>query len=205
MPSEWPAEPWDLHGRGWLTVWTAPRSAVPLPPPDVVPLTLFGRVVVVSAFVDYQPPGVLSYHEVMAAILVRRKARLGLSILDILVDDSTSQRGARELWGIPKLLAGFTFSAGARLEATAHDDGEEIAAASETRKPSRALPVRLTTSVWQTLHGKTKRTALHTSARISLTRLRWRITPDGELGWLEAARPRLHVAVSTLHMRFGSS
>ncbi|MGW6447361.1 acetoacetate decarboxylase family protein [Lentzea sp. NPDC055074] len=205
MPSEWPAEPWDLHGRGWLTVWTAPRSAVPLPPPDVVPLTLFGRVIVVSAFVDYQPPGVLSYHEVMAAVLVRRKAGLGLSILDILVDDSTSQQGARELWGIPKLLAGFTFSPGTRLEATAHEDGDVIASASETRKPSRAFPVRLTTSVWQALHGKTTRTQLRTSARIGLTRLRWHFTPDSEFGWLGAARPRLHVAVSTLHMRFGSS
>ena len=204
MPSEWPTEPWDLHGRGWLTLWTAPRSAVPLPPPDVVPLSLFGRVLVVSAFVDYQPPGVLAYHEVMAAVLVRRKARLGLSILDILVDDSTSQRGARALWGIPKLLAGFTFSTEPHLDATAHDNGDVIAAATETRRSSRAFPVRLTTSVWQTLHGGTHRTALHTSARVSLTRLRWRITPDGELGWLQAARPRLHLAVSTLHMRFGS-
>ncbi|MET9224338.1 acetoacetate decarboxylase family protein [Lentzea sp. NPDC003310] len=205
MPSEWPAEPWDLHGRGWLTVWTAPRSAVPLPPPDVVPLTLFGRVLVVSAFVDYQPPGVLSYHEVMAAVVVRRGARLGLSILDIMVDDSTSQLGARALWGIPKLLADFTFGTGTHLDATAHEDGEVIAAATESRRWSRALPVRLTTSVWQTLQGSTKRTALHTSARISPARLHWRITPDGELGWLTAARPRLHVAVSTLHMRFGSS
>jgi hypothetical protein len=205
MRSEWPAEPWDLHGRGWLTVWTAPRSAVPLPPPDVVPLSLFGRVVVVSAFVDYRPPGVLSYHEVMAAVVVRRGARLGLSILDIMVDDTRSRLGARALWGIPKLQAGFTFSAEPHLDATAHEDGDAIASARETRRWSRALPVRLTTSVWQTLHGTTKRTPLRTSARVSPTRLHWRVKPDGELGWLEAARPHLHVAVSTLHMRFGSS
>ena len=177
---------------------------MPLPPPDVVPLTLFGRVVVVSAFVDYRPPGVLAYHEVMAAVLVRRKVRFGLSILDILVDDSTSQRGARAMWGIPKLLAGFTFSTEPHLDATAHEDGDVIASATEARRSSRAFPARLTTSVWQTLHGTTHRTELRTSARVSLTRLRWRITPDSELGWLQAARPRLHLAVSTLHMRFGS-
>ncbi|MFJ5986988.1 acetoacetate decarboxylase family protein [Lentzea sp. NPDC092896] len=199
MSSEWPAEPWDLHGRGWLTVWTAPRSAISLPSPDVVPLTLFGRVVVVSAFVDYQPPGVLAYHELMAAVLVRRKARPGLSILDIWVDDTTSQRGARAMWAIPKLLADFTFST-EPLAATAHDD-ELIAAADETRRSSRRFPVRLTTSVWQ---SGGKRTELRTSARAGLTRLRWRITPGSGLGWLNAAKPRLHLYVTDLHMRFGS-
>ncbi|SFR04079.1 Acetoacetate decarboxylase (ADC) [Lentzea waywayandensis] len=202
MPGEWPAEPWDLRGRGWLTVWTAPRSAISLPSPDVVPLTLFGRVVVVSAFVDYQPPGVLAYHELMAAVLVRRGARPGLSILDIWVDDTTSQRGARAMWAIPKVLAGFTFSP-EPLAATAHDD-ELIAAADETRGSSRTFPVRLTTSVWQFRRGQALRTELRTSARAGLTRLRWRITPGGELGWLNAAKPRLHLFVTDLHMRFGS-
>jgi len=202
MSSEWPAQPWDLHGRGWLTVWTAPRSAISLPSPDVVPLTLFGRVVVVSAFVDYQPPGVLAYHELMAAVLVRRKARPGLSILDIWVDDTTSQRGARAMWAIPKLLADFAFSPGS-LAATAHDD-DLIATADETRGSSRTFPVRLTTSVWQCAEGQSKRTDLRTSARAGLTRLRWRITPGSGLGWLNAAKPRLHLFVTDLHMRFGS-
>jgi hypothetical protein len=203
MPSEWPAEPWNLCGRGWLTVWTAPRSAISLPSPDVVPLSLFGRVVVVSAFVDYQPPGVLSYHELMAAVLVRRGVRPGLSILDIWVDDATSERGARAMWAIPKLPANFAFASEPQLAATAHDD-DLIASADETRRSSRTFPVRLTTSVWQSRRSQAQRTELRTSARAGLTRLRWRVTPGGRLGWLNAARPRLHVFVTNLHMRFGS-
>jgi hypothetical protein len=89
MPADFPPAPWDLCGQGWPTVWTAPRSAAPLPPPGVVPLTLFGRVVVVSALVDYRPPGLLSYHELMTAVVVvRRGVRFGLSITDIWVDET---------------------------------------------------------------------------------------------------------------------
>ena len=204
MPADFPPEPWDLRGRGWLTVWTAPRSAVPPPPPGVTPLTLFGRVVVVTAFVDYTPPGLLSYHELMAAVLVRRGVRPGLTITDIWVDDETSRSGARAMWGIPKEMADFTLTAEPGLTADARDP-ESIAGAEESPRRAPGLPAWITTSVWQSLGGKAHRTKLRTSARVRPTRLRWRITPDGALGRFTNARPRLHLAVTNLRMRFGSS
>ncbi|ANZ39655.1 hypothetical protein BBK82_30050 [Lentzea guizhouensis] len=63
--------------------------------------------------------------------------------------------------------------------------------------------MRLATSVWQSLHGNAHRTRLGTSARVRPTRLRWQITPGGRLGWLTAAKPRLHLAVTNMRMRFG--
>ncbi len=202
MSADFPPAPWDLCGQGWLTVWTAPRSAISLHSPGVVPLSVFGRVLVVSAFVDYRPPGVLSYHEVMAAVVVRRGIRLGLSITDIWVDDTQSRSGARAMWGIPKELADFTLSADP-LNATVRTDAP-IASAEEKPVKAPGVPVRITTSVWQSLHGNAHRTELRTSARVRPTRLRWRITADGRLGWLTAAKPLLHLAVSNLRMRFGS-
>lgn len=201
MPADFPPEPWDLRGRGWLTAWTAPHSTVPPPPPGVTPLTLFGKVVVVSAFVDYTSPGLLSYHELMTAVLVRRGFRPGLTITDIWVDDETSQRGARAMWGIPKEMADFTFTAEPRLTAAIVG----IAGAEEDPRNAPGLPALLTTSVWQSLGDKAHRTKLRTSARVRPTRLRWWTTPDGALGRLAKARPRLHLAVTNLRMRFGSS
>jgi len=210
MP-DFPAAPWTLCGRGWLTVWTAPRSAVPLLPAGVAPLSLFGRVVVVSAFVDYSPAGLLSYRELMAAVVVRRGVRFGLSITDIWVDDETSRRGARAMWGIPKEMAEFTLATEPRL--TAHALG--IAEAHEVAKaradspgevplrPPPGLPAWIATSVWQSLDHRTARTPLRTSARVRPTRLRWRFSPDGPLARLANARPRLHLAVTGLRMRFG--
>ncbi|KOV78211.1 acetoacetate decarboxylase family protein [Nocardia sp. NRRL S-836] len=203
MPADFPPEPWDLRGRGWLTVWVAPRSAFSPHSPGVVPLSVFGQVLVVSAFVDYRPPGLLSYHELMAAVVVRHGIRVGLSITDIWVDDTRSQRGARAMWGIPKELADFTLSAGP-LAATARTGTVPIAAADEHPLRAPGLPVRITTSVWQSLRGNAQRTRLGTAARVRPTRLRWRIPQDGRLGRLTAARPLLHLAVTNLRMRFGS-
>ncbi|MGI5498906.1 acetoacetate decarboxylase family protein [Lentzea sp. CA-135723] len=200
MP-DFPAAPWTLCGRGWLTVWTAPRSAVPLLPAGVAPLSLFGRVVVVSAFVDYSPEGLLSYRELMAAVAVRRGVRFGLSITDIWVDDETSRAGARAMWGIPKEMAEFTLAGGPRFTALAHGIAEASGTAGD-HSPS-GLPVRVGTSVWQTRDGEGVRTALRTAARVRPTRLRWRFFPDGALTWLTNARPRLHLAVTGLRMRFG--
>ncbi|MCG8922583.1 acetoacetate decarboxylase family protein [Lentzea sp. CC55] len=193
---DFPPAPWDLCGQGWLTVWTAPRSAVPPSPPGVVPLTLFGRVLVVTAFVDYRPPGLLSYHELLAAVVVRKGVSPGLSITHIWVDDETSRRGARAMWAIPKQPADFTFDAG-HLTARTHATAEEA--------PLKApgLPARITTSVWQARNGTAHRTALRTSARVRPTRLRWHLPGTGGIGWLTAARPRLHLAVTNLRMRFG--
>lgn len=201
MSADFPLAPWDLGGQGWLTVCTAPRPAISPHAPGVVPLSLFGRVLVVAAFVDYDSSGLLSYHELMVAVVVRKGFRLGLSITDIWVDDETSQRGARAMWGIPKQLADFTLTAEPRLTATAGS----IATAEELPRRSPSLPVRLTTSVWQSVGGKARRTELRTSARVRLTRLRWRLVPGGALGRLATARPRLHLAVANLRMRFGSS
>ncbi|WP_434444866.1 acetoacetate decarboxylase family protein [Lentzea sp. E54] len=199
MSTEFPPAPWNLCGQGWLTVWTAPRRAIPQLPPGVVPLTVFGRAVVVSAFVDYRPPGLLSYHELLAAVVIRRGVRLGLSITDIWVDDETSRRGAREMWAIPKQLADFTLSAEPHLTAVAHT----LAAADEHPHAAPALPVRIGTSVWQSRDGDAHRTALRASARVRPTRLHWRITPQSGIGWLTTARPRLHLAVTNLRLRFG--
>ncbi|WP_394618581.1 acetoacetate decarboxylase family protein [Lentzea sp. JNUCC 0626] len=214
MPADFPPPPWDLRGQGWLTVWTAPRSAVPLLPAGVAPLSLAGRVLVVTAFVNYGPPGLLSYRELLAAVVVRRGVRFGLSITDIWVDDETSRRGARAMWGIPKEMAEFTLSATPRLAARAHGiaDAHEVtgartlpeARADEPSQPPSGLPARLGTSVWQSLDHRTTRTPLRTSARVRRTRLHWSFTPDGPLARLTAARPRLHLAVTGLRMRFGS-
>ncbi|HEX7303091.1 acetoacetate decarboxylase family protein [Lentzea sp.] len=183
---------------------TAPRPAISPHAPGVVPLSLFGRVLVVSAFVDYDETGLLAYRELMVGVVVRKGLRPGLSITDIWVDDATSRRGARAMWGIPKEMADFRLVADPRLNATASSAGRVLASAEELPRRSPALPVRLTTAVWQSLAGAAVRTELGTAARVRLTRLRWRVTPDSPLTWLTATRPFLHLAVTDLRMRFGS-
>ncbi|GAA0256926.1 acetoacetate decarboxylase family protein [Saccharothrix mutabilis subsp. mutabilis] len=186
----WPPPPWDLRGEAVLTVWTVRRDAVPALPPDVRPITVAGRAVVVTAFVDYRPPSVLAYRELLAAVLVRRRARLGVTITHIWVDDACSMLGARALWSIPKQPADFS-----------PGPGVPIARAREDVVARPRLPVAAAVSVWQ--HGKS--TPMRAAARVGRTRLRWRFPAGGGLEWMTAATPRLHLAVANLRLRFGSS
>jgi NAD(P)-dependent dehydrogenase (short-subunit alcohol dehydrogenase family) len=54
---------------------------------------------------------VLTYHEVFAGVMVRHAATglTGMTVNHIWVDDETSLRGGRALWGVPKELARFDF------------------------------------------------------------------------------------------------
>src|SRR5439155_1733899 len=71
----YPAEPWSLRGRMYVSVFVLPTADVPALPAElsgtVRVVRLGGRAVVGSAWVDYRPGGDLSYRELLAAVLVR--------------------------------------------------------------------------------------------------------------------------------------
>lgn len=188
----YPPEPWLLHGSACLSVWLA--DAAKLPPLPVRPVTVRGRVLVGTVFAAYRPPG-LAYHELAAAVLVRRGRRFGVSVARIWVDSQVSLAGGRELWGIPKESATFDSPTSAR------DEHGPIAALSTT--PARAgLRLPLATSTWQLLGTTLVRTPLRGTARVSPLRASWQLNPAGPLNWLPA-RPLFSVGLSGLRVRFG--
>ncbi|MDQ4032461.1 MAG: acetoacetate decarboxylase family protein, partial [Actinomycetota bacterium] len=133
-----PPEPWDLRGQMHLTVWRMPLADLPALPPGLAPVRLGGHALVGTAWVDYEPGGVLTYRELLVAVLVWHGTRLRVSITDIWVDSVSSLRGGRELWGIPKEPAKFDF-AGTRYAANT-PDGAAIARGTVT--PRTGLPGR---------------------------------------------------------------
>jgi hypothetical protein len=170
----------------------------------VRPVTVSGRAVVGTAFVDYRPPG-LAYHEVLAAVLVRRGARFGVSIARIWVDSPVSRAGGRELWGIPKESADFEwtdFEWSSDLAASARDARGPIA--SVRVRPSRfgaRLPAAVST--WQAFGAGLARTPLRATGHVTPARATWDVDPGGPLAWLLPRRPLLSVAVRGLRMTFG--
>ncbi|MFD0200666.1 MULTISPECIES: acetoacetate decarboxylase family protein [Saccharothrix] len=191
----YPPEPWELHGRACVSVWLVRATA--LPPLPVRPVTVFGWAVVGTAFVDYRPPG-LVYHELLAAVLVRRGARLGVSIARIWVDSETSRAGGRQLWGIPKELAEF-------------DRGRDLAAR-DARGPIASVRVGASRlglllpvvgSTWQAFGDGLARTPLRATGRVAPVRATWHVDPSGPLAWLLPHRPLISVAVRRMRLRFG--
>ena len=90
MSAAYPDEPWRLAGEAFVSVWSVPRRALPRVPDVVSPLMIGGRAVVVTAWIDYTPPGQLSYHELLATVATRPERRfrsaLAASITEIWVD-----------------------------------------------------------------------------------------------------------------------
>ncbi|BCB90485.1 acetoacetate decarboxylase family protein [Phytohabitans suffuscus] len=200
----YPPEPWHLRGRMYVSIWPVPRAQLPPLPAtlaaEVRPLTVAGRGLVGTAWVDYGPGGVLEYRELLRAVLVRRAGRPLVSIVDIWVDSPASRDGGRALWGIPKELATFDFDdrdggldaraggiAGARLA-----DG--------LRLPGR-WPAGF--SVVQALGDRTRTTPVRARTCVHLAKAAWRVGPDGPLAHLAGRRPLLTVALRDFRLVFG--
>ncbi|GAB3089687.1 acetoacetate decarboxylase family protein [Nocardioides zeae] len=216
MSVAYPPQPWDLTGRGWITAWSLPG---PLPglPAGVRPV---GRLAL-TMFVDYRPPGQMAYAELLAGVIVRQGRRVGLAITDIWVDSPASRDGGRELWGVPKELAGFRVAdrpspdAGAALRAEL--DGAVLAEARfrPGRVPGLPLPLRAPAAIAQSMPLAASGTAARPGARTVWTpvaasarsvrpaRATWSAPADGPLGWLAGARSRGSVVVDGFAMRFG--
>src|SRR5690348_15376512 len=92
-----------------LSLWSLPAVQAPALPDGLAavvrPVLVGGRCLVGTAWVVYEPGGVLQYQELLCAVLVRHRGRPRVCIVDIWVDSVASRDGGRELWGIPKDLA----------------------------------------------------------------------------------------------------
>lgn len=197
-PIEYPPEPWHLRGHLHVSAWCVPVGELPELPPGVRPLTVAGRAVVLAAWVDYQPPGVLSYRELMVTVVVR--GGIAVTIPHIWVDSPASLAGGRALWHIPKELADFTLTDEPGFAAEARVDGDLLAGAEFRRR--RALPVRLPLA-FSVLQRGPKRSGVKVAARLGVARSVWRVGAGGPLGFLAGRRPLLSLVARDFRMRFG--
>jgi hypothetical protein len=167
----------------------------------VRPVLVSGRALVGAAWVRYEPGGTLHYRELLSAVLVHERGRPRVSITDIWVDSVASRDGGRELWGIPKELAGFTLQPGRYGAVRA---GSTIATAQI--RSGRALPGRwpVAFSVAQALGDRVRRTPVRGRAGLRAARVRWRTDPDGPLGYLAGRTPVFSVAVTDFRLSFGA-
>lgn len=197
----YPPEPWDLRGQLHASVFLLPAASVPVDlPPGWRPVRLLGRAVVGTAWVEYEPGGVVSYRELMATVLVRRGWRVLPTITHIWVDSVSSRDGGRALWGIPKRLAHFDVDGPGR---SARDDLGPLALGrvrERLRLPGR-WPVRF--AIVQRLGGRAKVSPVHASGRIAVSAARLHADPNGPLAFLAGRRTWASFALLDFRMSFG--
>lgn len=195
-----PSPPWQLQAQMWLSLLAVRDTGRPDRPPG-----LYG-----AAFVDYQADGVLAYHELLVARLVRDGRARRVRVTDIWVDSPESMAGGRSLWAIPKQLADLPLHERPRGPAvrTAFSgvaDGRRLADGAFTSLPGAALvraPFAATTSQ-QREDGTTVVTALAGSARVLPCRGSWTFDPDGPLGFLAGHRRLASFRLRDVRLRFG--
>ncbi|WP_406629715.1 acetoacetate decarboxylase family protein [Amycolatopsis sp. WGS_07] len=197
--TEYPPEPWHLAADAYLSMWRVPVDE--LPPLPAKPLLLGNQAAVFTAWIDYQPPGQLSYHELLSCVAVRGRG-LAASITDIWVDSEVSRAGGRELWGIPKELASFTFTGGRTFTAATSDDWIATAAFTPRAGLPIALPVRF--EIAQARNGSPLRTPVEWRAKPRAAAADWSVNPAGPLGFLARKRPVASAALGATKLRFGS-
>ncbi|MEE6258765.1 acetoacetate decarboxylase family protein [Plantactinospora sonchi] len=208
---DFPPEPWHLRGQMYVSLWSLPRRELPPLPPGLAgmvrPVVVGGRGVVGTAWVRYEPGGVLHYRELLAAVLVRAGLRPRISIVQIWVDSETSRVGGRELWGIPKELAELAIEPddNGGISGSAATPTGPIARARVT--PGPGLPGRwpVAFTVAQLLAARLRTTPVRCRARIGGASSTWQVEPGGPLGYLAGRRPLLTLAVRDFRLVFGSA
>lgn len=197
----YPPEPWDLRGQLHASAFLVPLADVPVDlPPGCRPIRIGRHGIVGTAWVEYEPGGVLDYRELMATLLVRRGRRIMPTIVAIWVDSEASRDGGRALWGIPKELASFDFD---RHSRTAWD--EEGGIASGTVRARFTLPRRwpVAFSVVQWQGGGAKVSPVRSTASVALSAATFDPDPVGPLGFLVGHRPWASITMRDFRMSFG--
>jgi hypothetical protein len=131
---KYPSPPWKLQGQLYGSIWAVPARLFRAElPPEFKAVINLGRVGVFAGFVDYQPGSTLSYHELIAGVVIQRRGKLRywFNVTHMYVDSVPSMQGGREVWGVPKQLANFDYQFARNnrdLKAIARDaDGRVLA------------------------------------------------------------------------------
>ncbi|MFD4867846.1 acetoacetate decarboxylase family protein [Streptomyces sp. NPDC058412] len=106
-PLDYPPPPWRARGELWMSAFRT-REALQLPA-DLTPLG--SRHTLIAVLVRYTE-GTLRYDEFAVGSMARRGRHMGMLCHRIWVDSASSLHGGRQLWGIQKELANFSWSEG---------------------------------------------------------------------------------------------
>src|SRR5919199_4290949 len=114
----YPAPPWTLQGYALQTLQLIDVERVrPLIPPEFDIVSVLPGKTIGGVYLSYYGSGsVLEYSElIVAAGMVRYSGKIGGWISHIYVDNPDSVAGGRNIWGLPKELAEFTWERGEHI------------------------------------------------------------------------------------------
>lgn len=201
----YPPAPWRLCGNMYGALLRLPNGVVPQ---DELPQHIGvergdGSLIAAVVWAEYGPGSVLAYREFMVVAMTRLTVPLTGTVLRIWVDSAESREGGRNLWRIPKGLAGFSFRQGDDFTGSIMIDGKEQASYSFAPRctvPGR-WPFRMI--VQQDTEAGRRRTVSSMRGRLQIGGGELNIPQDGELAYLGRGSVITHIAVRNFQAQFG--
>lgn len=141
----YPTAPWTLKGYAVQTVQLVDiERSRPLIPQELEIISIWpGKTIGGVYLSSYKLGSTLEYNElIVVAGMVKYSGNIGAWISHIYVDNPDSVAGGREIWGLPKELAEFTWLTGEESSVTVRQGNKELCSLTYT-KPSLLLPVSL--------------------------------------------------------------
>ncbi len=207
----YPQPPWTLQGHALCTLhWLDIERVRSLIPSEFDLISLLpGKTLGGVYLSSYSSGSVLEYSElIVVAGLVSYSGRWGAWISHIYVDNPNSVAGGREIWGLPKELAKFTWEQ--NVNETSSQDGcvsvyqnNELLCRLSYSRNSFRLPVPLSGNVFSILdssilfvHGKVE-------SHIGLMGSKLLVPAESPFGSLELGQPWLSVYCDQLRLGIG--
>ena len=131
----YPQAPWTLQGYAIQTLHLVNIDRVrPLIPLELKILSVWPGKTLASVYLsNYRSGSVLEYSElIIAPALVNYQSKIGAWISHIYVDNADSVAGGREIWGLPKEPAEFTWEQGERI--TVHQENRKLCSLNYNRQ-----------------------------------------------------------------------
>lgn len=203
----YPSAPWELKGYAIQTIMQLVDidKVRPLIPPELKIVSIWPGKTLGGVYISsYSAGSVMEYNElIIVAAMVNYSGKLGSWISHIYVDNSDSVAGGREIWGLPKEMAEFTWQKGNPNHVIVRQDDRLLCQLTYSQ-PSWGLPVPLTGTVFSSLDNNLMLFKGEFSSRIRLVTGELDIPNESPFAGLNLTRPWLTIYCDDLRLLAGA-
>lgn len=202
----YPPAPWTLQGYAIQTLQLVDIQRVrPLIPPELEIVSVWPGKTLGGVYVSsYRSGSVLQYNELIVnSAIVRYAGRIGGWVSHIYVDNADSVAGGREIWGLPKEMAEFTWENGASASVTVRQGNRQLCSLAYS-KPSLAWHLPLSGTVFSTLGSNILLFKGEFSSRAGLVSGKLAVPAESPFASLDCCQPLLTVYCDDLRLVAGA-
>ncbi len=195
----YPQPPWTLKGDAFLTLQLLDIARVrPLIPTELNIVSLLPGKTVGGVYLSkYTSGSVLEYSElIVIAGFTSYKGKFGGWVSHIYVDNPDSVAGGREVWGLPKELAQFTWTE----HSVTVSQADKLLCTLNYRRQSFGLPLKLSASAFSAKSSNLSIFPATVEANFALVSSKLEIPSTSPFASLNISQPIVTVHSDRLHL-----